>query len=66
MDRDYQIKDDSKEREEFFAECEKLGIINVSRVSRISTPLLHDIVDAVKSTDLDWDEIAKQINKETK
>lgn len=62
----YRILDDSKEREELFDECEKLGIINVSRVSKISTPLLHDIVDAVKSTDLDWDEIAKQINEETK
>lgn len=62
----YRILDDSKEREELFDECEKLGIINVSRVSKISTPLLHDIVDAVKSVDLDWDEIAKQINEETK
>lgn len=66
QDWEYRIKDDSKEREELFDECEKLGIINVSRVSKVSTPLLHDIVDAVKSTDLDWDEIAKQINEETK
>lgn len=64
-DWDYRIKDDSKEREELFAECEKLGIINVSKASKISTPLLHDIVDAVKSTNLNWKEIAKQINEES-
>lgn len=65
-DWDYRIKDDSKEREELFDECEKLGIINVSKASKISTPLLHDIVDAIKSTNLNWDMIAKQINEETK
>ena len=65
-DWDYRIKDDSKEREELFDECEKLGIINVSKVSKISTPLLHDIVDAIKSIDLDWKGIAKQINEDTK
>lgn len=65
-DWDYRIKDDSKEREELFDECEKLGIINVSKASKISTPLLHDIVDAIKSIDLDWEGIAKQINEETK
>lgn len=62
----YRIIDDSKEREELFEECEKLGIINVSKVSKISTSLLHDIVDSVKSINLDWDAIAKQINEETK
>lgn len=66
QDWEYRIKDDSKEREELFDECEKLGIINVSKVSKIPTPLLHDIVDAIKSTDLDWEEIAKQVNEETK
>lgn len=66
QDWEYRIKDDSEEREELFDECEKLGIINVSKVSKIPTPLLHDIVDAIKSTDLDWEEIAKQVNEETK
>lgn len=65
-DWDYRILDDSKERKELFGECEKLGIINVSKVSKISTPLLHDIVDAIKSIDLDWEGIAKQINEDTK
>lgn len=65
-DWDYRIKDDSKEREELFTECEKLGIINVSKASKISTPLLHDIVDAIKSIDLDWEGIAKQINEDIK
>lgn len=65
-DWDYRIKDDSKERKELFDECEKLGIINVSKASKISTPLLHDIVDAIKSIDLDWEGIAKQVNEETK
>lgn len=65
-DWDYRIKDDSKEREELFTECEKLGIINISKASKISTPLLHDIVDAIKSIDLDWEGIAKQINEDTK
>lgn len=65
-DWEYRILDDSKEREELFDECEKLGIINVSKASKISTPLLHDIVDAIKSIDLDWEGIAKQINEETK
>ncbi len=64
-DWEYRILDDSKEREELFDECEKLGIINVSKASKISTPLLHDIVDAIKSIDLDWEGIAKQINEET-
>lgn len=64
-DWEYLILDDSKEREELFDECEKLGIINVSKASKISTPLLHDIVDAIKSIDLDWEGIAKQINEET-
>ena len=64
-DWDYRILDDSKEREELFDECEKLGIINVGRVSKVSTSLLKDIVDAVKSVDLDWEAIAKQINEET-
>lgn len=65
-DWEYRILDDSQEREELFDECEKLGIINISRVSKVSTPLLHDIVDAVKSIDLDWEAIAKQINEEKK
>ena len=65
-DWDYRIKDDSKEREELFTECEKLGIINISKASKISTPLLHDIVDAIKSIDLDWEGIAKQINEDIK
>lgn len=65
-DWDYRIKDDSKERKELFDECKKLGIINVSKASKISTPLLHDIVDAIKSIDLDWEGIAKQINEDTK
>ena len=65
-DWDYRIKDDSKERKELFDECEKLGIINVSKASKISTSLLHDIVDAIKSIDLDWEGIAKQVNEETK
>ncbi len=65
-DWEYRILDDSKEREELFDECEKLGIINVSKASKISTPLLHDIVDAIKSIGLDWEGIAKQINEETK
>lgn len=65
-DWDYRIKDDSKERKELFDECEKLGIINISKASKISTPLLHDIVDAIKSIDLDWEGIAKQINEDTK
>lgn len=65
-DWEYRIKDDSKEREELFDECEELGIINISKASKIPTPLLHDIVDAIKSIDLDWEEIAKQINEETK
>lgn len=65
-DWEYRILDDSQEREKLFDECEKLGIINISRVSKVSTPLLHDIVDAVKSINLDWDAIAKQINEETK
>lgn len=64
-DWDYRILDDSKERKELFDECEKLGIINVSKVSKVSTSLLRDIVDAVKSVDLDWEGIAKQINEET-
>lgn len=65
-DWEYRILDDSQEREELFEECEKLGIINVSKVSKVSTSLLHDIVDSVKSINLDWDAIAKQINEETK
>lgn len=65
-DWEYRILDDSKEREELFDECEKLGIINVSKVSKVATSLLRDIVDAVKSVDLDWEAIAKQINEETK
>lgn len=65
-DWEYRIIDDSQEREELFEECEKLGIINVSKVSKVSTALLHDIVDSVKSINLDWDAIAKQINEETK
>ena len=65
-DWEYRILDDSQEREELFNECEKLGIINVSKVSKVSTSLLHDIVDSVKSINLDWDAIAKQINEETK
>lgn len=64
-DWEYRIKDDSKEREELFDECEELGIINISKASKIPTPLLHDIVDAIKSLDLDWEGIAKQINEET-
>lgn len=64
-DWDYRILDDSQEREELFEECEKLGIINVSKVSKVSTSLLRDIVDAINSINLDWDMIAKQINKET-
>lgn len=63
-DWDYRILDDSKERVELFDECEKLGIINISKVSKVSTPLLRDIVDAIKSIDLDWEGIAKQINEE--
>lgn len=64
-DWEYRILDDSKEREELFNACEKLGIINVSKVSKIQTSLLRDIVDAINSTNLNWDMIAKQINKET-
>lgn len=66
QDWEYRIKDDSKEREELFDECEKLGIVDVSKASKIPTPLLHDIVDAIKSLDLDWEGIAKQVNEETK
>ena len=65
-DWEYRVLDDSQEREELFEECEKLGIINVGKVSKVSTSLLHDIIDAVKSINLDWDAIAKQINEETK
>ena len=64
-DWEYRILDDSKEREELFDECEELGIINISKASKIPTPLLHDIVDAIKSLDLDWEGIAKQISEET-
>lgn len=62
-DWDYRIKDDSKEREALFEECEKLGIIDITKISRVPTTLLYDIVNAFRSIDLNWKEIVKQVGE---
>lgn len=62
-DWDYRIKDDSKERETLFEECEKLGIIDITKISRVPTTLLYDIVNAFRSIDLNWKEIVKQVGE---
>lgn len=51
------MKHDMKE---ILKECRKLGIININAHTDLPLDLIVDVVQAVKETNLNFDELAKQ------